>query len=220
MSNPTTAAVTVHASSRIKARNLAVTAMLSTVAFVLMFLDFAIPFLIPSFVKMDVSELPALLAAFSLGPVYGVAVCLIKNLVHLLITTTGGVGELCNFLLGACFVIPAGVIYHQVKSRKGAILGALVGAVVMAVLSIPVNYFISYPFYTSFMPMEAIIGMYQTVLEGLRGVFHFSGLQSLDLITCLTIFNAPFTLVKGLLVAAICFLIYKPLSPILHGKKS
>ena len=85
-------------------QNLAVTAMLSAVAFMLMFLDFTIPFLIPSFVQMDFSELPALLASFSLGPVYGVMVCLVKNLIHLTITSTGGAGELCNFLLGACFV--------------------------------------------------------------------------------------------------------------------
>ena len=142
MSNPIAAAST-HSSGRIRARNLAVTAMLSAVAFILMFLDFPIPFLIPSFVKMDFSELPALLAAFSLGPVYGVAVCLVKNLIHLTITSTGGAGELCNFLLGACFVFPAGYIYQHMKSRKGALVGALVGAVVMAVLSVPLNLYIS-----------------------------------------------------------------------------
>ena len=130
---------------RVSAYSLAVTAMLSAIAFGLMFLDFPIPFLIPSFVQMDVSELPALLASFSLGPVYGVAVCLVKNLIHLLITTTGGAGELCNFLLGACFVLPAGIIYRKLKSRRGALLGALIGAVIMALLSIPLNYYISYP---------------------------------------------------------------------------
>ena len=66
MSNPI--AATTHATSHTRARNLAVTAMLSAVAFMLMFLDFPIPFLIPSFVQMDFSELPALLASFSLGP--------------------------------------------------------------------------------------------------------------------------------------------------------
>ena len=83
-----------------------------------MFLDFPIPFLIPNFVKMDFSELPALLAAFSLGPVYGVMVCLVKNIIHLAITTTAGAGELCNFMLGACFVFPAGMIYRKFKSAR------------------------------------------------------------------------------------------------------
>ena len=103
---------------RVNTRALTVTAMFSAVAFVLMFLEFSIPVVIPSFVKMDVSELPALLAAFGLGPVYGVVVCLVKNLLHLLVTTTGGAGELGNFLLGACFILPAGLIYHMHKSRK------------------------------------------------------------------------------------------------------
>ena len=92
-------------------RELTVTAMLAAVATVLMFLDFSLPMFIPGFVKMDVSELPALLASFSLGPVYGVAVCLIKNLLNLIFHgSTGGIGELCNFLLGAAFVATAGII--------------------------------------------------------------------------------------------------------------
>ena len=192
---------------RSRVHKLTITAMLSAVAFVLMFLDFPIPFLIPPFVKMDFSELPALLAAFSLGPVYGVVVCLVKNLVHFItMTTTGGAGEICNFLLGACFALPAGLIYQRMKTRRGALIGVLTGAVVMAVLSIPLNYYISYPVYTKFMPIDAIISMYQQIRPGVNG-----------LMECLIIFNAPFTLLKGLLTTALCFLIYKPLSPILHG---
>ncbi len=192
---------------RSRVHKLTITAMLSAVAFVLMFLDFPIPFLIPPFVKMDFSELPALLAAFSLGPVYGVVVCLVKNLVHFItMTTTGGAGEICNFLLGACFAFPAGLIYQRMKTRRGALIGVLTGAVVMAVLSIPLNYYISYPVYTKFMPIDAIISMYQQIRPSVNG-----------LMECLIIFNAPFTLLKGLLTTALCFLVYKPLSPILHG---
>ena len=179
--------------------------MLSAVATILMALDFPIPFLIPTFVKMDFSELPALLAAFSLGPVSGAVVCLVKNLVNLTMSSTNGVGELCNFLLGICFVIPAGLIYRYKKTRAGALIGALAGAVVMALCSVPVNYFISYPFYTVFMPLDVIIGMYQELIPSVDG-----------LMACLVIFNAPFTLLKGLLDMALAFLIYKPLSPLLH----
>ena len=179
-----------------KTHKIAVTAILSAVATVLMFISFPIPFLIPPFVKMDFSELPALLAAFSMGPLSGVMVCLVKNLINLLFTTTSGVGELCNFLLGVCFVIPAGWIYKVRRTRSGALL---------AVLSVPVNYFISYPFYTSFMPLDTIIGMYQELLPSVDG-----------LLACLLIFNMPFTLLKGVLDVALAFLIYKPLSPLLH----
>ncbi len=188
-----------------RTHKLTITAMLSAVAFVLMFLDFSLPFLIPGFIKMDVSELPGLLAAFALGPVWGVTVCLVKNLIHLAISTTGGVGELCNFLLGVCFVFPVGLLYHRGKSRKSALLGALLGAVCMAVLSVPLNYFITYPMYAKFMPIDAIIAAYQAIRPSVNG-----------LLECLVVFNAPFTFLKGLLVTLICFLVYKPLSPILH----
>ena len=90
--------------------NLTVAAMLSAVAFILMFIEFPLPMLIPSFVKMDFSDLPALLGAFALGPVYGVVISFMKNLLHIIIkgTSTACVGELCNFMLGAVFSAVAG----------------------------------------------------------------------------------------------------------------
>lgn len=201
---------------RSRTHKIAVTAMLSAAATVLMFLEFPIPFLIPSFVELDFSELPALLAAFSLGPVSGVVVCLVKNVIKgLLFSGTGGVGEMCNFLLGICFVIPAGLIYRYKKTRSGALIGALAGAVIMAVCSVPVNYFISYPVYTKFLPIDVIIGMYQEIVQRFSDFFHASW-QVNGLLGCLIAFNAPFTLLKGLLDMGLCFLIYKPLSPLLH----
>ena len=85
--------------------NLTVAAMLSAVAFILMFIEFPIPMLIPAFIKMDFSDLPALLGAFALGPVYGVIISFMKNLLHIVIkgTSTACVGELSNFILGAIF---------------------------------------------------------------------------------------------------------------------
>ena len=187
-------------------RKLVVTAMFSALAYVLMLLDFSVP-IIPSFVKMDFSELPALIAAFAVGPVSGVVVCLVKNLIHLATTTTGGIGELCNFLLGASFVLTAGVIYRFRKTRVGALIGALSGALIMALFSIPLNYFVTYPVYTKFLPIERIIEMYQAIIPSVNG-----------LLQCLIVFNAPFTLLKGLADAAITFLVYKRISPLIHGK--
>ncbi|MDY5613597.1 ECF transporter S component [Dysosmobacter sp.] len=195
--------------SRNRTHKLTVTAMLSAVAFILMFIEFPIPALIPSFVKMDVSDLPELLAAFSLGPVYGVAVTFLKNLLHIVFkgTSSAYVGELCNFLLGAVFSLAAGFIYQRKKSRKSALIGAVIGAALMAIVSVPLNYFVVYPAYVVCygMPLEAIIGMYQAILP-----------SSDSLIKCLTIFNMPFTFCKGMLDVLLCFLIYKPLSPLLH----
>ena len=190
-------------------RELTVTAMLCAIATVLMFLDFSLPMFIPSFVKMDVSELPALLASFSMGPVYGVATCLVKNILSMIFHgSTGGIGEVCNFLLGASFVGTAGLIYRFHKTRKGAVAACLIGAVVMAVISVPVNYFLSYPVYAAmFGGIDNIIAAYQELRPGTDG-----------LLECLLVFNMPFTLVKGLIDAVLCFLIYKPLSSILHGR--
>ena len=190
-------------------RKLTGTAMLGAVAAVLMYMEFPIP-IMPSFVKLDVSELPALLAAYAYGPVSGIAVCLIKNLIKLPSTSTAAVGELFNFVMGALFVGVAGLIYKRNKTRKGAIVGALLGALVMAVVSVPYNYFIVYPAYVVLyhLPLEAIIGMYQAINPNVNG-----------LLACLLVFNLPFTFVKGALDAVLCFLVYKPLSPILHGRK-
>ena len=156
-----------------------------------------------------------------LQPGCGVVVCLVKNVIKgLLFSGTGGVGEMCNFLLGICFVIPAGFIYRYKKTRSGALIGALAGAVIMALCSIPVNYFISYPVYTKFLPIDVIISMYQEIVTSFNGLLARAGAPSLPavngLLSCLIAFNAPFTLLKGLLNMGLCFLIYKPLSPLLH----
>ena len=103
--------------SRINIRFMTITAMLSALSFVIMFLDFSVP-LMPSFIKMDISELPALIGSFAMGPVYGVLICLLKNILHLTISNSGGVGELSNFILGASFVFIAGMVYKHKKTRK------------------------------------------------------------------------------------------------------
>ena len=188
-------------------RKLTGTAMLSAVAYILMFLEFPIPFLIPPFIKMDFSELPALIAGFAYGPLSGVAVCLIKNLLHLMNTQTGGVGELANFLLGASFVLTAALVYRKLHTKKGALIGSVLGTVIMGIISLFSNYYIVYPIYTNFMPMEAIIGAYQLIVPSVD-----------DLWQCLLIFNLPFTICKGLCSTLITMLVYKPLRGILKGQ--
>ena len=193
--------------NRQRIRYITVTGMLSALATLLMILEFSVPFLMPEFIKLDFSEMPALIAAFSMGPISGVTVCLIKNLIHLTVSTTSGVGELANFLLGCAFVLPAGLIYYYRKNRKMALIGSLMGAFAMAVISLPINYFVTYPFYSHFMPLEMIIGAYQKIVPGVDGLFW-----------CLLFFNVPFTFLKGVLNAAITFLVYKHISPFIHGK--
>ena len=194
-------------SGQSRIRKLVMTALLSALATVLMFVSFSVPF-VPSFIKLDLSELPALIAAFSMGPLSGVAVCLVKNLVNLLFTYSMGVGELCNFLLGVAFVLPAGLIYKKHNNRKGALIGALTGALTMGVISIFINYYLVYPVYAKLlMPMDAILGMYQAINPKVSNLWQ-----------ALCFFNAPFTFVKGLISVAITFLIYKRISPLIKGK--
>ncbi|WP_369298965.1 ECF transporter S component [uncultured Neglectibacter sp.] len=190
---------------KFNARKLAVTAVMGAVAAVLMFLSFSVP-VIPSFIKLDFSELPALIAAFSMGPLSGAAVCFVKNLVNVLFTSTAGAGELCNFLMGVTFVVPAGLIYKKQKNLKGAVIGSLVGAAVMAVCSLPINYFISYPAYSLFygLTTDIILGMYRAINPNVGSLFD-----------ALLWFNAPFTFVKGLCDVVLTFLVYKRLSPVI-----
>ena len=191
---------------RLAVRYTVITAMFGALSFVLQLFEFPIPFIIPSFVEFDFSDLPALIASFSMGPISGVAVTLIKNVVHLTMTTTGGVGEMANFLLTATFVGVAGIIYRFDKKRSGALIGSFSGAVVMSVLSVPINYFITYPIYYNFMPKEAILAAYQAI-------FPWVG----DIYTCLWFFNAPFNLLKGIVVTVITFAVYKHISPLIKG---
>ena len=192
-----------------RTRALTGTDMLAAVATILMYMEFPSP-IMPAFIKMDISELPALIASFAYGPLSGIAVCLIKNLIKLPSTSTAAVGELFNFVMGALFVGVAGIVYKKNKTRKGAIIGAVAGALIMALVSLPYNYFVVYPAYVVMyhLPLEAIIGMYQAINPNVNG-----------LLACLVTFNVPFTFVKGMVDALLCFLIYKPLSPILHGRK-
>lgn len=186
-------------------RFIVMTGVLSAVSAVLMMLSFSVPFM-PSFIKMDFSELPALIATYSMGPISGVLVCLIKNLINLPMTTTGGVGELSNFLLGVCLVLPAGLVYHFRKNRKAAFLAALAGSAIMGLASLPINYFLTYPIYSNFLPIDAIVGMYQAIFPGVDG-----------LLSCLLIFNVPYTFFKGLIDTLLTFLVYKHISPLIKG---
>ena len=188
---------------------LTASALLGAVGFVLMAIEISLP-IMPSFIKLDFSELPALIASFAYGPVYGVAVCFVKNFLHLFITNTAGVGELANFLMGIFFVVPAGLVYKKIKNRKGALLGSLLGSLVMGLACVLINLFITYPiYYKILIPEQVILSMYQAILPSVDSI-----------LKSLLIFNLPFTFAKGILVSIICFVIYKKISPILKSKIS
>ncbi|MFN2927014.1 ECF transporter S component [Lachnospiraceae bacterium YH-ros2228] len=188
-------------------RFLAVTGILSAAAFVLQYIEIAVPFM-PSFIKFDFSDLPALLGSFALGPVSGIVIELIKNLLHSAVSQSFGIGEISNFILGAVFVAVAGLIYKRKKTRTGALIGAFAGAAAMALISLPANIFLVYPVYYNFMPKEVVLKMYQAIIPSVHSMNQ-----------ALLLFNVPFTFVKGIISVMITMLIYKPLSPVLHGRR-
>ncbi|MBQ7548101.1 MAG: ECF transporter S component [Clostridia bacterium] len=195
--------------NRLAIRKLTVTAIMSALSFGLMFIEFSIP-IMPAFIKLDISDLPALITSFAYGPVYGVVVCLIKNLIHMTISKSLFIGELSNFLLGSVFVFIAGLFYRIRRDRKFAFIGAMVGDLAMAAFCLFINLYIIYPLYVRFMmPEEAILGMYRAILPSVDSLWK-----------AILIFNVPFTFAKGLISVAITFVIYHKLSPLLKGKNS
>ena len=185
-----------------------VCAMFSAIAVILMFFfEFALPFL-PPYLKVDFGELPALIAAFVLGPWWGVLVCFMKNLICLTTTGTGGVGELANFIIGAVFVFFAGFIYKKNKTKKTAIIGCIIGTAIASIISFFVNYFITYPFYSAvMMPYDVIVGMYSAICPWAN-----------TLVKGLLIFNLPLTFVKDIIISLVTILVYKKISPVIKGK--
>lgn len=185
--------------------NLTRCAVLGAMAVVLFYIE--IP--VVAFYKLDLSTLPAILAGFAMGPVQGLAVMAVKDIVHLLTTSTSGVGELADFLMGSAFVVPASLIYRRMKNRKGALISMGVGTVLMAVAAVLVNYFILIPAYQVLMglPLEAIIGMGQAVWSYID--------STVKLVFFIT---APFNLFKGLVLSAVTYLLYKRVSPLLHQR--
>ncbi|MBE5962386.1 MAG: ECF transporter S component [Lachnospiraceae bacterium] len=196
--------------SKLKVRRLTIIAMLSAISIVLMLFEIPLGFL-PSFYKIDLSELPVIIGAFTLGPVAGVVIEFVKIFLNLLITGTQTmfVGELANFLIGCAFVIPASFIYYMKKGKKSAIIGLATGTVVMVVAGCVLNAFVLLPKYAEVfqMPLDALIEMGTEKNAGIKGMFTFVVLAV-----------APFNLIKGSAVSIITVAIYKKISHILKGE--
>lgn len=186
-------------------RKITATALLAAVAYLLAFLEFPVP-LTPAFARMDISDLPALIGAFAFGPVTGIMVELVKNLLGLMTSSTGGVGELANFLMGASYAFTAGEVYKHRKTKRMALIGGVAGSIAMGIMATITNYFILLPMFEQFMPLEEIIAAFGEFIPFIH--------TKLDVV----LYNAfPFNVLKGLVITAVTMLIYKKLSPILKG---
>ena len=187
-------------------QEMSVVAVLAAVASILFLLE--IPIVL--FYKLDFSNLPVLLGTFSLGPVAGITILFIKSLLGLLHSTSQGVGELADFLVGFAMVLPAGLIYWRKRTRQSAIWGMGIGAAVATVVSVLANMYIMIPFYGAVynMPTAAIVDMGQALIPSLDSLWKF-----------VFYITAPFNLLKWVLISIMGTLMYKPLSPLLHGRR-
>jgi riboflavin transporter len=194
-------------------RKLTVIGVLSSVSAVLMFLEIPLGFL-PEFYKLDLSEIPILIAAFAYGPVVGIIIELIKNLIHIVIkgTSTMGVGELANFLIGISLVVPASLIYFKKKTRKHAIIGLIIGALSMAAAGALLNAFVLLPIYAYVFN--------STVADWVHLGTLANPLVNESLFNFMLFSVVPFNLIKAILSGAIVILIYKRVSHIIKAKDS
>ncbi|MBR2762191.1 MAG: ECF transporter S component [Solobacterium sp.] len=183
-------------------------AVLAAVAFVLMMVEFPLPF-VPPFYKMDFSETAVLIGAFAMGPLAGVIIEAIKIVLNILFTgtQTAYVGEIANFLIGISFCLPASLIYQKNKTRENAVKGLAIGGLTMIIVGMLMNALVLLPAYSYFyhMPMDVLIGMGTKLMPLIHDRFTF-----------VLFATSPFNLIKAILVSLITMLLYKRISPLLH----
>ena len=189
-------------------KNLVLMGMFGALAAVLMLFEFPLVFIAPSFYGLDLSEVPVLVGAFSMGPMAGVIIEFVKIMIKLVIkpTTTGFVGEMANFVIGCALVVPAAMIYHTKKSKKSAIYGMAAGTMVMAVAGVVINAVVMLPFYSKVMPLESIIALGAAINPAVSNVWSFA-------VICV----GPFNVVKGVVVSVVTSLVYKRISNLIHS---
>lgn len=194
------------------ANNIAVIGILTAISFILYaFVKFPLP-IFPSFLDIQISDLPALLGGFALGPVAGSMIIIVKCCLKMLMTTTACVGELGDIIIGLSFVIPASLMYHANKCKRNAIAGLLVGSLTAVIMSLFSNWLILIPFYVNAYGMDAIIGMVSSLYEGVTADTFMNYYLPLAVI--------PFNILRCSICAVLTYLTYKPLSKALHWEFS
>ncbi|MEF2291707.1 ECF transporter S component [Virgibacillus dokdonensis] len=178
-----------------------VLALLGTISLLLFFLNFPLP-LLPAFLKIDFSDVPALMASFIFSPVAGVLVVAIKNLLYLAVSGAADpIGVLANFIAGMMFVVPVSMLYHKFKGVKSIVSGLVTGTIVMAVGMSVLNYFVFLPAYAWFMGWE---DMSNTAIKW--------GIVSAGIL--------PFNIIKGIIVGLLFVPLYVKLRAWVEEKQA
>ncbi len=179
--------------------------MLAGVGVVLMLLDFPLP-IFPSFLKMDLSDVPAIIGTFTMGTWAGVVVELVKNLLKIIVgSKTSGVGELANFLVGIGYIIPLGMICKRNLSKQKVILACLIASVSMALVGGLLNYYAFIPLYAKV--LGSSVDLFVNTAAKINSGIH-------DLRTLAIYAIVPFNLLKGIVMSFVGFGLFKALQPL------
>ena len=181
-----------------KTKKIILIGIFAAIATVLMFFELSLP-IFPSFLKLDVSTVIVLIAGYVISPVSGVFVALVKDLIHLMFSHTGGIGELADFIISGIMVFTASVVQMKLNGKKGStVIGLVLGTVFATVIALLSNYFLLLPFYEKIMPLETIIDMSSEVIPKINSKF-----------TLIMYAFLPFNLLKFSLVSIFSYFIYK-----------
>ena len=181
--------------------------ILSAIGYILMFISVPLPMLFPEFLKIDISDLTALLGGISLGPMAGITIAFLKNLLQFItgMSTTGGVGEFANFLIGGSFVFTVSYIYSKKRNIQGVIIGLVSGIVVMTMVGCIANYFIILPFYATIgWSIDAVVSMGAAINPAIDSKMSF-----------IIWMIAPFNILKSGLMSLLTLPVYKKTEKIL-----
>jgi riboflavin transporter FmnP len=189
-------------------RSLVKMAVLAALGAILMLIEVRLP-VFPGILKLELGDLPALLGSLAMGPLAGVIIELLKNIMNLLLdfTFTFGVGELSNFIVGSAFVASASIVYQRSRDKRGLLLGLLTGIFCMTLTACFSNYYIVIPAY-----MKA--GGFS--LEKIVELFAMANSRITDLRTIILYAIVPFNLIKSTVVSIVALLLYNRVLPVLH----
>ncbi|MCI1944793.1 ECF transporter S component [Clostridium luticellarii] len=194
-----------------KLNRLVKVSLLGVIGFLLMFIEVAVP-IFPSFLKIDISDLPALVGTFALGPGSGIAIEFLKNILHGIFNgKTAFIGEVANFAVGSVLVFTAGYIYSKKKTKKSAMVSLGAGTITMSIAAALLNYFILLPLYEKVLnfPISQVVAMAGKINGSIT-----------DLNTLVLFAIVPFNLLKGIVLTALTLVLYKSVSPILKQEQA
>ena len=185
-------------------RRLTMAAMMGTIAFLLIFINFGVPFLSPV-AEFDLSALPELIGGFILGPVGAVMIIVVKLGLKLAIQGTESMftGEIQNFLLSVSYVLPAVLYYRKHRTKKGAAIGLIIGAVTSVIVAVFTNLYIIFPFYIKLYGMnwDSIVAMFSAVNPWIKNIP-----------TMVAFSVIPFNLISRTITAVLAWITYTKLS--------